>query len=39
MEDLFQGFNPSQYEDEVRRRWGTSDAFVESAKRTRALHA
>jgi DNA-binding transcriptional MerR regulator len=34
MEDLFQGFDPSRYEDEVRRRWGTTDAFVESAKRT-----
>jgi DNA-binding transcriptional MerR regulator len=35
MEDLFEGFNPSQYDDEVRRRWGTSDAFVESDKRSR----
>jgi DNA-binding transcriptional MerR regulator len=35
MEDLFEGFNPSQYDDEARRRWGTSDAFVESEKRTR----
>ena len=34
MEDLFEGFNPSQYEDEARRQWGTSDAFVESGKRT-----
>ena len=35
MEDLFQGFDPSRYEDEARRRWGTSDAFVEAEKRTR----
>jgi MerR family transcriptional regulator, thiopeptide resistance regulator len=35
MEDLFQGFNPSRYDDEARRQWGTSDAFVESEKRTR----
>jgi MerR family transcriptional regulator, thiopeptide resistance regulator len=35
MEDLFQGFNPSQYEDEARRRWGKSEAFVESEKRTK----
>ena len=35
MEDLFKGFNPSQYDEEARRRWGTSDAFVESEKRTR----
>ena len=34
-EDLFQGFNPSQYDDEARRQWGQSDAFVESEKRTK----
>ena len=39
MEDLFQGFNPSRYEDEARRRWGTSDAFVESSKRTKRYTA
>lgn len=36
MEDLFEGFNPSQYEEEARRRWGQSEAFIESEKRTRA---
>jgi DNA-binding transcriptional MerR regulator len=35
MEDLFQGFNSSQYDDEARRRWGNSEAFVESEKRTK----
>jgi DNA-binding transcriptional MerR regulator len=35
MEDLFQGFNTPQDYEEARRRWGTSDAFVESEKRTR----
>ena len=35
MEDLFQGFNPSEYEEEARRQWGQSEAFVESQKRTR----
>lgn len=35
MGDLFQGFDPSPYEDEARRRWGTSDAFLESERRTR----
>ena len=35
MEDLFEGFNPAQYDEEVRRRWGKSEAFVESEKRTR----
>ena len=33
-EDLFQGFDPSQYDDEVRRRWGATDVYAESAKRT-----
>src|SRR4029450_5630969 len=33
-EDLFQGFDPSQYDDEVRRRWGATDAYAECAKRT-----
>lgn len=35
MEDLFEGFKPSQYDGEARRRWGTSEAFVEAEKRTR----
>ena len=35
MEDLFEGFDPSRYEDEVRQKWGTSEAFGESEKRTR----
>jgi DNA-binding transcriptional MerR regulator len=34
MTDLFQGFDPSQYEEEARRRWGTTDAFAESQRRT-----
>jgi DNA-binding transcriptional MerR regulator len=34
MEELFEGFDPSKYEDEVRQKWGTSDLFVESEKRT-----
>jgi DNA-binding transcriptional MerR regulator len=34
LEDLFQGFDPSRYDDEARRRWGATDAYVESAKRT-----
>jgi MerR family transcriptional regulator, thiopeptide resistance regulator len=34
MENLFQGFDPSRYEDEARRQWGTSPAFVEAEKRT-----
>jgi DNA-binding transcriptional MerR regulator len=35
MADLFEGFNPAQYEDDARRQWGTSEAFVESEKRTK----
>jgi DNA-binding transcriptional MerR regulator len=34
MADLFNGFNPAQYEDEVQQRWGTTEAFAESQKRT-----
>ena len=34
MADLFNGFNPAQYEEEARQRWGTTDAFAESQKRT-----
>ena len=35
MEDLFEGFNAAQYDEEARGRWGTSDAYLESEKRTR----
>ena len=35
MEDLFEGFDPSRYEDEARQQWGKSEAFAESEKRTR----
>jgi MerR family transcriptional regulator, thiopeptide resistance regulator len=35
MEDLFQGFDHSRYEDDARRQWGTSHAFVEAEARTR----
>jgi MerR family transcriptional regulator, thiopeptide resistance regulator len=34
MEDLFDGFDPSRYENEARQRWGGTEAFAESAKRT-----
>jgi DNA-binding transcriptional MerR regulator len=39
MEQLFEGFNPSQYDEEARRKWGDSDAFAESEKRTRRYNA
>jgi MerR family transcriptional regulator, thiopeptide resistance regulator len=36
--DMFNGFDqfdPSKYEDEARERWGHTDAYKESARRTR----
>jgi DNA-binding transcriptional MerR regulator len=32
---LFGGFDPAQYEDEVKQRWGETDAYKESARRTK----
>ncbi len=32
---LFHGFDVSQYDDETRRRWGHTDAYKESARRTK----
>jgi MerR family transcriptional regulator, thiopeptide resistance regulator len=31
---MFDGFDPADYEDEVRERWGDTDAYRESARRT-----
>lgn len=31
---LFEGFDPSRHEDEVKERWGQTDAYKESARRT-----
>jgi DNA-binding transcriptional MerR regulator len=31
---LFEGFDPARYEDEARERWGESEAYRESARRT-----
>jgi MerR family transcriptional regulator, thiopeptide resistance regulator len=33
MFEVFGGFDPSEYEDEVTERWGDSDAYKESARR------
>jgi MerR family transcriptional regulator, thiopeptide resistance regulator len=33
---MFEGFDPSEYEDEARERWGHTGAYRESARRTRA---
>jgi MerR family transcriptional regulator, thiopeptide resistance regulator len=35
MEDLFDGFDPSRYEDEARQQWGGTAGFAESEKRTK----
>jgi MerR family transcriptional regulator, thiopeptide resistance regulator len=35
-DDMFEGFDHSEYEDEARERWGDADAYQESAKRTAA---
>ena len=35
MSALFDGFDPSRYEAEAKARWGATDAYRESARRTR----
>jgi MerR family transcriptional regulator, thiopeptide resistance regulator len=35
MKQLFDGFDPSPYEAEAQERWGDTDAYRESAKRTK----
>lgn len=35
MKQLFDGFDPARYEDEVQERWGDTDAYKESARRTK----
>lgn len=34
LKELFDGFDQKQYEEEVQQRWGQSEAFKESARRT-----
>lgn len=34
MFEVFGDFDPSEYEDEVKDRWGDTDAYKESARRT-----
>ena len=36
---MFEGFDPREYEDEARERWGHTDAYRESARRTQAYGA
>lgn len=35
MFEVFGDFNPADYEDEVKERWGDTDAYAESARRTK----
>jgi DNA-binding transcriptional MerR regulator len=35
VKQLFDGFDPAQYEDEAKERWGETDAYKESARRTK----
>ena len=37
--DLFDGFDPAQYEGEVQERWGESDAYRESMRQVLRLIA
>ena len=39
MKEIFGGFDPSKYEKEARERWGNTEAYRESAKRTRRYTA
>jgi hypothetical protein len=36
MKKIFDGFDPGQYEDEVKQRWGNTDAYKISARRTKS---
>lgn len=37
--DIFAGFDAARHEDEARERWGDTEAFAESTRRTRAYDA
>lgn len=36
MKEIFDGFDPSKHEEEAKQRWGGTDAYEESMKRTRS---
>lgn len=36
VKQLFDGFDPAEYEDEARERWGETDAYKESMRRTKS---
>lgn len=35
VKQMFEGFDPSRYEEEVKQRWGNTEAYKESQRRTR----
>ena len=35
MTKIFDGFDPAKYEEEAKQRWGNTDAYKESMKRTK----
>ena len=39
LKEIFDGFDPAQYEDEARDRWGHTDAYKESQRRARQYTA
>jgi DNA-binding transcriptional MerR regulator len=39
LKQIFDGFDPAQYEDEARQQWGKTDAYRESRKRTKRYTA
>jgi DNA-binding transcriptional MerR regulator len=39
MQDLFDGFDPKAYEQEAKERWGQTDAYRESQRRTKGYTA
>jgi DNA-binding transcriptional MerR regulator len=39
MKKIFDGFDPAKYEEEARNRWGKTDAYKESMKRTKRYTA
>ena len=39
LKKIFDGFDPSKYEQEAKERWGDTDAYKESAKRTKKYSA
>ena len=39
MKQMFEGFDPSKYEAEVKARWGDTDSYKESVKRTKRYSA